>query len=50
MTKPYKEVIMTEKEQLRFYTLLEKFIDSCGLDAITACKQAQKLKDIIDDK
>lgn len=30
--------------------LLEIFIDYCGLDNMEACKQAQKLLDIINDK
>ena len=40
---------MTEKENIRFVKLLEKFIDDCGLDRIEACKQAQKLLKIINE-
>ena len=40
---------MTEKEQIKFVELLEWFIDDCGLDRIEACKQAQKLLDIINE-
>lgn len=39
---------MTEKQHLQFYKLLEMFIEDCGLDRITACKQAQLLQEIID--
>ena len=38
---------MTEEENIAFVELLEKFINDCGLDRIDACKQAQKLLDII---
>lgn len=40
---------MKEKEYIKFVELLEKFIDDCGLDRITAYKQAQKLLKIINE-
>lgn len=40
---------MTEEENIKFVELLEKFIEDCGLDRIDACKQAQKLLDIINE-
>lgn len=40
---------MTEEQQIQFTELLELFIEDCGLDRIEACKQAQKLLDIINE-
>lgn len=38
---------MTEKQHIEFVTLLELFIDECGLDNIDACKKAKELLEII---
>lgn len=40
---------MTEIQTTAFYNLLQMFIDDCGLDRIEACKQAQKLLDLINE-
>ncbi len=41
---------MTEEQNIQFVTLLEMFIEDCGLDNIDACKKAQELLDILNDK
>ena len=41
---------MTDNEYIKLTQLLEKFIDDCGLDRIEACKQAQRLLDLLNDK
>lgn len=38
---------MNELQITTFTTLLEMFIDDCGLDRIEACKKAQELLEIL---
>jgi hypothetical protein len=40
---------MSEVEQTEFVRLLEKFIETSGLDRIEACKKAQELLTIINE-
>ena len=37
------------RNNITFVTLLEEFIEDCGLDRIEACKQAQKLLALLNE-
>jgi hypothetical protein len=43
------DIFMTEEESIQFIALLEKFIETSGLDRIEACKKAQELLVIINE-
>jgi hypothetical protein len=42
--------ILTEEEQINFYNLLEKFINSCDMPQMHILRQAEKLKALMDDE